>query len=99
MRSILNIVVTVILLFTLVGGLEVLDSNLANVPIREMTPESENTNEEVIHFFHSDQKISKQVNQHSVSVDKPILLLPSSYVSQSIVSKNKRYILYGAILI
>jgi hypothetical protein len=53
----------------------------------------------VIHFFHSDQKISKQVNQHSVSVDKPILLLPSSYVSQSIVSKNKRYILYGAILI
>lgn len=83
----------------MVGGLELLDATLVNSPLGEMTPESENTQEEVVHFFHLDQKISKQAHQCSISVDKLILLLPSSYVYQPIASKKERYILHQALLI
>lgn len=99
MRFILNIATATLLLVMMVDGFEVLDSTLANLPTREVTPESANTNEEAVHFFHSDQKISKQANQYSNSVDKSILLLPSSYAFQPIVPKKGCYILHGALLV
>ena len=99
MRSRINTVITFLLLITMVGGLEVLDLALVNSPVREMAPESENNSEEEVRFFNADQKISKQAHQQSFSVDKSILLLPSSYASQPIVPKKERYILYEALLI
>jgi hypothetical protein len=99
MRSRINTVITFLLLITMVGGLEVLDSALVNSPVREMAPESENTSEEEVRFFNADQKISKQAHQQSISVDKPILLLPGSNVSQPVAPRKERYILHQALLI
>lgn len=100
MRSIINIATSVLLLFSIVGGLEILDATLINSPVREMTPESENTQEEVVHFFHSDQRTSKKEHSYNLRVaDKPILLPPSSYVYQPAAPKKERYILHQALLI
>lgn len=99
MRSTLNILVTVALLIIMMAGLEVLDSALVNSPVREMTPESENTSEEEVHFFYYNQRISKKTHHQNISVHNPSLLLSSSFAYQSNVSKKARYILYGALLI